>query len=181
MDADRWHRMQDVFHAALEVPDAARAAFVAGACVDDAAMARSVRAMLDADAGGAFLDADVASVARDVLDVGGEGELGTRIGPYRIKAILGEGGSGVVYLAVREDIGHDVAIKVLRDAWVSSHRRDRFLAEQRTLAEAESSGHRAHSRRRHSRWRNAVVRAGADRRVTPRRVPAASTSPTCRR
>jgi serine/threonine-protein kinase len=50
------------------------------------------------------------------------------------KAILGEGGSGVVYLAVRDDIGRDVAIKVLRDAWVSSHRRHRFLTEQRTLA-----------------------------------------------
>ena len=135
MDADRWHRMQEIFQAALDVPDAARAAFVAGACVADEEMARSVRAMLDADAGGAFLDADVASVARDVLDVGGEGELAvTRIGPYRIKSILGEGGSGVVYLAVRDDIGHDVAIKVLRDAWVSSHRRHRFLTEQRTLA-----------------------------------------------
>lgn len=135
MDGDRWHRIQDIFHAALERPQADRAAFVAAACSGDGPLEQRVRAMLDADAQDAFLDADVASVAGGVLTPSGGGAgPSAAIGPYRIKAILGEGGSGVVYLAAREDIGHDVAIKVLRDAWVSSLRRNRFLAEQRTLA-----------------------------------------------
>ena len=56
-------------------------------------------------------------------------------GPYRIKQALGEGGMGVVYLAEREDLGNQVAIKILRDAWVSPARRERFTAEQRTLAQ----------------------------------------------
>ena len=42
---------------------------------------------------------------------------------------------GVVYLAEREDLGNEVAIKILRDAWVSPARRERFRAEQRTLAQ----------------------------------------------
>ena len=42
---------------------------------------------------------------------------------------------GVVYLAEREDLGNEVAIKILRDAWVSPARRERFNAEQRTLAQ----------------------------------------------
>ena len=106
------------------MPDAERAAFVAGASTDDATLEQSVRAMLDADARDAFLDADVAIVAGGVLAASGDGSgVGTTIGPYRLKDILGEGGSGIVYRAAREDIGHDVAIKVLRDAWVSSHRR----------------------------------------------------------
>jgi serine/threonine-protein kinase len=42
---------------------------------------------------------------------------------------------GVVYLAVREDLGSHVAIKFLRDAWLSPARRERFAAEQRTLAQ----------------------------------------------
>ena len=41
---------------------------------------------------------------------------------------------GVVYLAERTDIGGQVAIKFLRDAWLSPMRRERFAAEQRSLA-----------------------------------------------
>lgn len=40
----------------------------------------------------------------------------------------------VVYLAHREELDQWVAIKVLRDAWVSLDRRERFAREQRTLA-----------------------------------------------
>ncbi|MGH9678200.1 MAG: serine/threonine-protein kinase, partial [Candidatus Acidiferrum sp.] len=42
---------------------------------------------------------------------------------------------GVVYLAEREDLGSLVAIKLLRDAWLSPARRERFASEQRTLAQ----------------------------------------------
>ena len=135
MDPDRWHRIEEIFEAALNAADEHRAALIESACAGDVELEHSVRAMLEADARNTLLDADVASVARDVLVTPGDPAADAAgIGPYRIKSVLGEGGSGVVYLAVRDDIGNDVAIKVLRDAWVSAHRRDRFLAEQRTLA-----------------------------------------------
>jgi serine/threonine-protein kinase len=57
-----------------------------------------------------------------------------RFGPYRLIRPLGEGGMAVVYLARRDDLGSVAAIKVLRDAWLSPTRRERFAAEQRTLA-----------------------------------------------
>jgi serine/threonine protein kinase len=41
----------------------------------------------------------------------------------------------VVYLAERADLGSLAAIKVLRDAWMSPARRERFDLEQRTLAQ----------------------------------------------
>jgi serine/threonine protein kinase len=47
---------------------------------------------------------------------------------------------GVVYLAERPDLGSRVAIKVLRDAWLSPARRNRFAAEQRTLAQLNHPG-----------------------------------------
>src|SRR5690606_38698363 len=49
--------------------------------------------------------------------------------------LIGEGGMGVVYLAEREDLGTSAALKILRDAWLSPARRERFLSEQRTLAQ----------------------------------------------
>ena len=42
---------------------------------------------------------------------------------------------GVVYLAERDDLGTVAAIKILRDAWLSPSRRERFASEQRTLAQ----------------------------------------------
>src|SRR5439155_488277 len=56
-------------------------------------------------------------------------------GPYRLKEALGQGGMGVVYLAEREDLGSVAAIKILRDAWLSPDRQERFASEQRTLAQ----------------------------------------------
>src|SRR5437899_12228390 len=49
--------------------------------------------------------------------------------------MLGQGGMGVVYLAEREDLGSVAAIKILRDAWLSPDRRERFASQQRTLAQ----------------------------------------------
>ena len=42
---------------------------------------------------------------------------------------------GVVYLAERKDLKNLVAMKLLRDAWLSPARSERFAAEQRTLAQ----------------------------------------------
>src|SRR5260370_3381168 len=43
----------------------------------------------------------------------------------------------VVYLAARDDPGGLVAIAILREAWLSSARRERFPTKQRTLAQLD--------------------------------------------
>jgi len=140
MDRARWQRIQTIFHDAAEIPEANRKAFVEGACGDDAELMREVLAMLDQDASGhSLLDRKLADVAHETLTASAPSLILKEIGPYRILKLLGEGGMGVVYLAERSDLGTQVAIKVLRDAWLSPGRRERFATEQRTLAQLNHS------------------------------------------
>ncbi len=61
--------------------------------------------------------------------------VGAWIGSYEIVSALGEGGMGAVYRARDTKLGHDVAIKILPDAFASdADRLARFEREARTLA-----------------------------------------------
>jgi eukaryotic-like serine/threonine-protein kinase len=134
MDPVRWERVQALFHRAAALDEAFRSQFLDEACDGDDALRREVTRMLEQDALASLLDRDVTDVAGDMFG----GALASSLlksSPYRIRRMLGEGGMGVVYLAERTDLGNLVAIKVLRDGWLSPERRDRFAAEQRMLAQ----------------------------------------------
>jgi eukaryotic-like serine/threonine-protein kinase len=137
MDSARWHRIQGLFHDAADAPQAERRACLEAACGDDEELIVEVLAMLDEDASGhSLLDRNLADVAQETLAKAVPLSLILQeFGPYRILKLLGEGGMGVVYLAERKDLGTQVAVKVLRDAWLSPARRERFASEQRTLAQ----------------------------------------------
>jgi serine/threonine protein kinase/tetratricopeptide (TPR) repeat protein len=137
MDSTRWQKVQSLFHEAADLPASQQRVFLETQCGDDAGLVSEVLILLEEDArGGSLLDGDVAEVASQIFSSSSAGSLPFKeFGPYRIKQALGEGGMGVVYLAQREDLGNEVAIKILRDAWVSPARRERFNAEQRTLAQ----------------------------------------------
>jgi serine/threonine-protein kinase len=111
--------------------------FLAAACGDDEALKAEILGILDEDANGnSLLDRNIAEVAQKTLAQAAPAALLlSEFGPYRILNVLGEGGMGVVYLAERKDLGNQVAIKILRDAWISPARRERFASEQRTLAQ----------------------------------------------
>jgi serine/threonine-protein kinase len=137
MDSARWHRIQSLFHDAADVSPEEQSAFLEAACGDDKDLIVEVLAMLDQDANGdSLLDRNIADVAQETLgNVIPASLILKEFGPYRILNLLGEGGMGVVYLAERRDLGTQVAVKVLRDAWLSPARRERFASEQRTLAQ----------------------------------------------
>ena len=137
MDSARWERIQTLFHDAAELPESARHKFLQDNCDTDDTLLADVLAMLEEDAkADSLLDQNMADVAHGVMSASGPEPLPLHdFGPYRVQKMLGEGGMGVVYLAERVDLGSLVAIKVLRDAWLSPARRERFASEQRMLAQ----------------------------------------------
>lgn len=136
MDSARWQRIQSLFHAAADLSGTAQDSFLKSECADDAQLHADVLAMLEEDARQApLLERNLADVAQSALTEADPGLPVKEFGPYRVLRFLGEGGMGVVYLAERKDLGSQVAIKVLRDAWLSPVRRERFAREQRTLAQ----------------------------------------------
>jgi len=136
-EGERFDRVQAIFHAAVDLPVEAQAKFVATACGDDVELRRAVTRMLAADSvNDSPVDGDASRLAAMLLGDRANAPLPPHnFGPYRAVRVLGEGGMGVVYLGERSDLQSVAAIKILRDAWASMARRERFLTEQRTLAQ----------------------------------------------
>ena len=53
---------------------------------------------------------------------------------YRLEQLLGEGGMGLVYAAVDQQLGRRVALKLIRDDLNDAPARDRFLREAQSAA-----------------------------------------------
>lgn len=142
MNRARWDRLQALFQESLTLSPEERQAFVEGEAGADPELIADVLGMLDADGrDGSLLDQGLPAAAEVTVGRLDETMLGRQLfGPYRLLRILGEGGMGVVYLADRADLGSQAAIKILPDAWLSPARRERFLAEQRTLAQLNDPG-----------------------------------------
>ena len=62
--------------------------------------------------------------------------IGTRLGPYEITAMLGEGGMGLVFKAKDFQLGREVALKVLPEGFTQDPERlARFEREAKLLAQ----------------------------------------------
>ncbi len=142
MNRARWDRVQALFEAALALSEEERAPFVEQEAGADPELIADVLGMLAADQRpDSLLDRGLSAAAEVTVGRLDEALLGRQLfGPYRLIRILGEGGMGVVYLADRADLGSQAAVKILPDAWLSPARRERFLAEQRTLAQLNDPG-----------------------------------------
>jgi eukaryotic-like serine/threonine-protein kinase len=104
-----WRRVEQLFHDAREHPPDQRGAFIAKACNGDPALQREVESLL-AQEDGPLLRDGLRALAQRTTRAGREG---TRLGPYVLGPLIGEGGMGEVYRARDSRLDRDVAIKIL--------------------------------------------------------------------
>jgi serine/threonine-protein kinase len=130
-----WIRLQEIFDAAVELHGEARSNYLDGACAETADLRPRVELLIASFEADTKLGGLVEAAASRALNVALPA-LGGRVGPYRITAILGRGGMGVVYRATRDDAEYekDVAIKVAALSSLTSDFRERFLRERQILA-----------------------------------------------
>jgi serine/threonine protein kinase len=124
---ERYRRIVAIFEAACEHPTEARAAFLDEACAGDETLRREVEEMLAHDASaGKILDQPAADLVRDSTLTAW---VGSQLGPYRIEAVIGEGGMGVVYKVLDVKLNRPAAIKFLHDDLADVAARRRFQRE----------------------------------------------------
>ena len=92
---------RDLFLEALEKPSPAeRAAFLDGACRDNAALRSAVEELLANHREDSFLEAPALSIPTSITPL--SEQPGERIGHYKLLQQIGEGGFGVVWMAEQE-------------------------------------------------------------------------------
>ena len=95
--ADRWRRLQALYHEMLARPVEERAAALAAAYTGDPELAAEVQALLDQPESSAGpLDKPAAEMAARFVSPVGSPLIGRRIGVFEIQALLGVGGMGEV-------------------------------------------------------------------------------------
>ena len=133
-------KLQHIFEHAVGMAPSERAAFIATECADDTALRGEVEALLRAhDSAAGFLAsptaqpqsaADAATIASPIR----EGP-GTRIGPYKLLQLIGEGGFGSVFMAQQEKpVLRKVALKIIKLGMDTHQVVARFEQERQALA-----------------------------------------------
>ena len=135
MQRDRWMLLERLFDEALALPRTARDAFLTRACNGDLDLHREIDELLRSHDAPGVLDSTLHSPEPGSPQP--SLPSGTCLGPWRIENLIGRGGMGEVYAAIRADGAFEqkVALKLLR--YEAAGQMERFHAERRILARLE--------------------------------------------
>ena len=136
MNADRWHRLNEIFHAAVELAPDERAAYLLSQSGGDPSLREEAQALIDAHEQAQRDSGALDRLGRSLEDVAGTSVAGRRIGPYRVVGEIGRGGMGAVWLGERDDgqFRQRVAIKLIKRGMDTAHILERFRVERQILA-----------------------------------------------
>jgi len=140
MESDRWKQIDDLFDAALDLPESEREAFLTEKCGGDAELKTRIQKLLKATSTNNFLETSAMRIAAQNLAdektiVIEHNMIGRQFGTYRIEKEIGAGGMGEVYLAKDEKLNRKVALKILPAEYTSNDERvKRFGLEARAIS-----------------------------------------------
>ncbi len=130
-------KIEEIYHAALQIPVAEREAFLNDSCGDDAELRGEVESLLAFDeSANEFFEQSPDDLAADLLKSKTEsGLVGKKLNHYQIVSPLGKGGMGEVYLAEDIKLGRKVALKLLPSEFSQEEsRKIRFEKEARAIS-----------------------------------------------
>lgn len=140
MTPERWEQISAIMEGALAFEGEKRREYLAEACTGDSELRAEVESLLASheQAGSHFLNTEAS--AAPALARSNRTCAGDRIGPYLIEKLIGNGGMGEVFAAVRADGQFEkrVALKLVRGGYSSDYVLARFRTERQILA---SLGH----------------------------------------
>lgn len=144
MSQSTFARIDELFRAALERPEAEREDYLREACHDDSALFDEIVSLLEhhgADRG-VLSDAAIAVPLTMSFDVAEtlDNDLPRPFGRYQLLRVLGQGGMGVVYEAQQDDPRRRVALKVIRPELATPSMLRRFRLEAAVLAQLQHPG-----------------------------------------
>ncbi|HXT62925.1 MAG TPA: protein kinase [Pyrinomonadaceae bacterium] len=138
MTPERWQKVKQIFHTALDKPAAERIAFIAQACNGDDRLREEVESLLaSSEKDGSFIDSPAYEAAATLItNQAAELKKGTTLGAYDIVSFISRGGMGEVYLAHDRRLGRKVALKVLPSSFTKNQDRLRRFEQEARSASA---------------------------------------------
>jgi eukaryotic-like serine/threonine-protein kinase len=137
MTTERWRRIEEIYQAAADLDPRERADLLKQTCGTDGALRQEIEDLLSEKGDiEAALEAAVRNEAEELAARESKSAIGKRFGPYRVTAVIGTGGMGTVYRAVRDDdqFQKEVAIKVVKRGMNFDALQLRFRHERQILA-----------------------------------------------
>jgi eukaryotic-like serine/threonine-protein kinase len=145
MDAERWQRVEAIYHSAISLAGKDRAVLIANACAGDESMRLDVLSLLEsADITDSFLEEPALSFGLTVIGLERDSLVGSSIGRYKILETLGHGGMGEVFLAHDTRLVRRVALKLLPASITDDRERVRRFEQEARAASAISHPNVAH-------------------------------------
>ncbi len=135
MASTNLQQVEIVFHAALDLPEAERSAYVKEACNGDATLLAEVSSLLSKfENSNGFMETPALSLGMNLLAGAEDSLVGKSLGPYEIISRLGKGGMGEVYLANDTGLNRKVALKFLSLEFVGDNWAKRQLVKEAQAA-----------------------------------------------